>query len=132
MRRATRIIEWEAAYKGGIITTRSSLHVLHKIDAKRSLYLAEAVKARFQAWKSTTESNFLLLDDERNMILKEGRFFFRQEVQESSYAEPRLLFGSQILVGSEIVRSLANWALEEIERIEENAFWVRRADRTKN
>lgn len=127
MRRATRMFEWEAAYRSGIVAIRSSLHVLHKTDAKRSPFLAAAVNTHFLEWKSSTESPFILLDDERNMLLKEGRSAFHREVWESYSGEPRLLAGSQLKVGSEIVQTFTNWALSEIADIEESAFGARRA-----
>lgn len=124
MQRASRSLEWRAGYRSGIVTCRSALHVLHKKDGPRTTFLATAIDERFQGWKaSLSESPFHLLDDERNMLLKEGRPGFPVESRESYSGEPQLLCGSRFMTGSEVVRFFMGWVLQEVTAIEDAAFW---------
>lgn len=131
MHRAMSLFQWKSAYKSGIVTCRAALHVLHKKDAKRSPFLADALNKHYEEWRAYngSESLFHLLDLERNMLLKEGKSSFPMECSEEYHEEPHLLIGTHFLIGSKVVRRFMKWILNEIEIIEETAFWARRDER---
>ena len=110
---------------------RSALHVLHKKDSDRCRFMAAALEPRYAAWKAggTVGSTFLLLEQERNSLLKEGKSTFQRETMDRYEGEPRLLFGDRFIVGSELIREILAWELYEIEVIEDVAHGARRVAR---
>lgn len=128
---ARKLLQWKSAYKAGVVACRSSLHVLHKKDSLSSPFLERAIASRYSDWKGSqlAEHPFLLLEQERNALLKEGRSTFPMENADCFSTEPRLLFGTEFIAGSEIVRKLGTWILREIVEIEDMAYWERREKR---
>lgn len=131
MQKAQKHYEWSAAYKAGVVTCRSALHVLHKKDGARSPFLRDKIAETYALWKSSTAagSTFHLLEQERNFLLKEGRSMFPVEESDDYQSEPRLLVATRFIKGSEVVRDFAEWAIGQISDIEEGAFWSRRQER---
>ncbi len=133
MQQSTAFFGWHAAYRSGVVTCRSALHVLQKTDGKRSPFLAAATGRHYSKWKASRDvaDSFALLELERNTLLKEGRSAFAVEKAETYAGEPRILIGVDFRIGSEVLRAFATWTLEQISAIEDEAHWNRREARLR-
>jgi len=128
---ATRFNAWNGAYKAGVVSCRSALHVLQKVDCEGSPFLKAATRERYSIWKTSEQAEypFFQIEQERNSLLKENRSTFLLEECDKYDNEPRLLVGTNFVVGSAVLRSFVQWVLREIYEIEESAFLKRRVQR---
>ncbi|MGH0002808.1 hypothetical protein ACQU0X_22260 [Pseudovibrio ascidiaceicola] len=124
MKEATTLFQWKVAYKAAIISCRSALHIFHKKDAPRSIYLEKALEKRFLIWKKSegVAHPFQLLEAERNSLLKEGQSIWPLECINQFDKEPRFLLGDRFITGSDAVSDILSWIMTEIETIEDAAF----------
>src|SRR3954453_7659961 len=76
-------IAWQTKLSAVIALLRSVGHVLHKVDANKSEPLKKAVEQWWKAINSTKprpEIFWQFIDEERNLILKQGKFQAGQSV----------------------------------------------------